>query len=176
MGLSKRLLSKTSVSDHAEKTFVSRLKYLCGAQFTSKLEGMLNDIGLANDESRKFTQHLRKHGIDFGFDFKVTLLTHGFWPSMKEEEPDLEISKPMKRAQLTFEQWYLKTHKRGGGQRKIQFLHSQGSVDLAREFAGRRITLQVSTIQAAVLLALNAMGKAKISLLLRILKVSPAEL
>jgi len=33
---------------------ISHIKMSCGPQFTKKLEGMLTDLNLANDESKKF--------------------------------------------------------------------------------------------------------------------------
>ena len=40
VGLAKRLLHSRSVSEDAERSFVSKLKLNCGAQFTSNLEGV----------------------------------------------------------------------------------------------------------------------------------------
>ena len=51
--LQKRLLSGKSVSDDWERTMIAKLKTECGFQFTSKLEGMFQDMRLSkevNDE------------------------------------------------------------------------------------------------------------------------------
>jgi cullin 1 len=50
--LSKRLLLQRSSSADAEKSMIGKLKLRCGAQFTSKMEGMINDI---RDEVRTCT-------------------------------------------------------------------------------------------------------------------------
>lgn len=42
--LAKRLLSKRSISIHAEKSMIVKMKTQQGAPFTTKLEGMLNDF------------------------------------------------------------------------------------------------------------------------------------
>lgn len=42
--LAKRLLKGRSASKDAEKSMISKLKLRCGAQFTSKHEGMLSDL------------------------------------------------------------------------------------------------------------------------------------
>jgi hypothetical protein len=34
----------------------------CGAQFTSKMEGMLNDLSIGADTSRAFSEFVRTHG------------------------------------------------------------------------------------------------------------------
>lgn len=96
---------------------------------------------------------------------------------MVEEERDLQVSQQMKRAMKFYENWYLKTHNSGGGQRKLEFLHSLGSVVLGREFSGKQITFEMSTIQASMLLMLNQLPNGvKISSMIKMLKVSPNEL
>lgn len=52
--LAKRLLNDKSASKDLEKTMISHIKMSCGPQFTKKLEGMLTDLSLAEEESKKF--------------------------------------------------------------------------------------------------------------------------
>merc|ERR1711959_136446 len=82
--LSKRLLSETSASEDAEKSMIQKLKMKCGAQFTSKLEGMITDLSLAADIQKRFREHMdhinAKDSLS-GMDFSVTVLTTGFWPT-----------------------------------------------------------------------------------------------
>lgn len=52
--LAKRLLHGRSVSDDAEKQMISKLKIECGYQFTSKLEGMFNDMRTSADTMTEF--------------------------------------------------------------------------------------------------------------------------
>lgn len=47
--LAKRLLHGRSVSDDAERGMLSKLKLESGYQFTSKLEGMFNDMKVSVD-------------------------------------------------------------------------------------------------------------------------------
>lgn len=47
--LAKRLLLARSSSDDAERSMIAKLKLRCGAQFTSKLEGMVTDMNLSSD-------------------------------------------------------------------------------------------------------------------------------
>ena len=56
--LSKRLLFGRSASDDAEKAFIVRLKTECGYQYTSKIEGMFNDMRVSRDAMRLFRKHL----------------------------------------------------------------------------------------------------------------------
>lgn len=52
--LAKRLLNEKSQSIDLERTIISYIKMSCGPQFTKKLEGMLTDLSLAQEESKKF--------------------------------------------------------------------------------------------------------------------------
>lgn len=52
--LAKRLLMGKSASIDAEKAMIVRLKTECGAQFTSRLEGMFKDMELSKDLTAEF--------------------------------------------------------------------------------------------------------------------------
>lgn len=78
-----RLLHGTSASDDHEKAVLTRLKQQCGAQFTSKMEGMVNDLQLAKEKERQFDEWRESKGLTLPIDMNVTVLTTGFWPSYK---------------------------------------------------------------------------------------------
>merc|ERR1719197_1981285 len=61
--LAKRLLLARSSSDDAERSMIAKLKLRCGAQFTSKLEGMVTDMNLSSDMQSAFSDHLRDKEI-----------------------------------------------------------------------------------------------------------------
>ena len=52
--LSRRLLQDTSASQDHERSILSKLKTQCGQQFTSKMEGMLNDIQSTSQTQSRF--------------------------------------------------------------------------------------------------------------------------
>lgn len=89
---------------------ISKLKLRCGAQYTSKMEGMLGDLAVAADHQRYtfcvamcpliMARHVVHHGRrDFEkfltikpplpLEFTVQILTTGFWPSYKHIEVPL---------------------------------------------------------------------------------------
>ena len=77
--LSKRLLFDQSANDDHERSILAKLKHQCGAQFTSKMEGMVTDLQLARDTQASFDGWLasdasRKPEVDLA----VTVLTTGF--------------------------------------------------------------------------------------------------
>lgn len=57
--LSKRLLQKKSMSIDVEKTFISLLKNECGAQFTSKIEGMISDLAVSDNIAKEFDEFVK---------------------------------------------------------------------------------------------------------------------
>lgn len=58
--LAKRLLAGRTTSDDAEKSFILKLKTECGYQFTSKIEGMFNDMRTSRDTMTAFRAHLEE--------------------------------------------------------------------------------------------------------------------
>jgi cullin 3 len=72
--LSKRLLFGRSASDDAEKAFIVRLKTECGYQYTSKIEGMFNDMRVSRDAMSLFRKHLARRSADWRNGDVATLL------------------------------------------------------------------------------------------------------
>jgi cullin 1 len=67
---------------------ISKLKLRCGAQYTSKMEGMLGDLAMAADHQRDFERYLATQPT-LPIEFAVQVLTTGFWPSYKHVEVPL---------------------------------------------------------------------------------------
>eukprot|EP00435_Cladocopium_sp_Y103_P068811 s9_g32.t1 len=148
--LSKRLLYETSASEDAEKSMIAKLKMKCGAQFTSKLEGMLTDLSLALDTQKDFKDHCEQlpegKGALGNIDFNVTVLTTGFWPSYQVQEASL--CPEMQKAIQVFSNYY-----NGKTQhRRLQWIHHLGQATIAAKLNGRRHDLIVNSYQALILL------------------------
>jgi len=148
--LSKRLLYETSASEDAEKSMLAKLKMKCGAQFTSKLEGMMNDLAIASDLQKEFRDHC--DGLDNsraalgGIDFNVTVLTTGFWPTYQVQ--DANLCPEMQKAIQVFHNYY-----NGKTQhRRLQWIHSLGQATIAAKLNNRRHDLIVNSYQALILL------------------------
>jgi len=148
--LSKRLLYETSASEDAEKSMIAKLKMKCGAQFTSKLEGMITDLSLAADFQKDFREHCDqlsegKSALG-GIDFNVTVLTTGFWPSYQVQ--DANLCPEMQKAIQVFHNFY-----NGRTQhRRLQWIHSLGQATIAAKLNNRRHDLIVNSYQALILL------------------------
>ena len=67
--LAKRLLGNKSGSEEAERAMVSLLKAECGYQFTSKLEGMFNDMRISKETAEKYRTH-KKGLVNVGVDVR----------------------------------------------------------------------------------------------------------
>ncbi|KAF4747814.1 hypothetical protein FOZ62_028402, partial [Perkinsus olseni] len=151
--LAKRLLYDTSASDEAEKNVIQKLKMKCGAQFTSKLEGMITDISLASDMQKQFREYLshRDSQADYGnIDFSVTVLTTGFWPTYHPID-SVVLPMPMTRCLNVFTDFY-----NGRTQhRKLSWIHTLGQAVVGARFGARKHDLNCSTLQALILLLFN---------------------
>jgi len=151
--LAKRLLYETSASEDAEKSMIAKLKLKCGAQFTSKLEGMLTDLSLAAEMSKAFKDHLndetkivdKKEAVG-GIDFDVVVLTTGFWPTYPVQ--DVKLSGAMEKSLTCFTEFY-----NGRTQhRRLQWVHLLGQAQVSAKLNGRRYDLLVNSYQALILL------------------------
>lgn len=154
--LSKRLLSGRSASREAEKSMVSKLKLACGAQYTSKLEGMLKDLEQGQESFKAFDSWVaaRREEGDAQvlalpkYDFAAHVLTTGWWPASKHIP--LSLPPPMLAWQNMYERYYSSTTT----VRRLQWVAAQGTAVVKGNFAVP-YDFTVTTLQAATLLFFN---------------------
>jgi len=154
--LAKRLLSGRSVSEEAERAMVSQLKAECGYQFTSKLEGMFNDMRISRDTRDAYRVHKRGasvSGKEQVVDIEVDVLTTGYWPS--QSVPTCTLPDNVNAAIRRFDTFYLQKHTG----RKLSWQTSTGSAEIRATFGNatksRRHDLHVSTYQMCILVLFN---------------------
>mmetsp|Transcript_9335 Transcript_9335/g.19083 ORF Transcript_9335/g.19083 Transcript_9335/m.19083 type:complete len:765 (+) Transcript_9335:530-2824(+) len=162
--LAKRLLGNKSVSDEAERAMVSQLKAECGYQFTSKLEGMFNDMRISRDTRDAYKRHKKtqqprqadgnNNGSSKPVDIEVDVLTTGYWPT--ENVPPCTLPGPVNGAIQLFSDFYLQKHTG----RKLSWQTSTGSAELKATFGTapnkyRKHDLCVSTYQMCILMLFN---------------------
>jgi cullin 3 len=153
--LAKRLLGNRSVSDDAERAMVSQLKAECGYQFTSKLEGMFNDMRISRDMRDSYKNYRRSKNSQQGkLDMEVDVLTNGYWPS--QSVPPCTLPQTVQDAIKSFEKFYLEKHTG----RKLSWQTSAGAAELRGCFGTgpnkhNRHELCVSTYQMCILLLFN---------------------
>lgn len=151
--LAKRLLGNRSVSDDAERQMVSLLKAECGYQFTTKLEGMFNDMRISKETRDQYKSHKRDKNESKIVDIDVDVLTAGYWPS--QNVPPCSLPQPIQDAIDRFTSFYLDRHTG----RKLSWQTSAGAAELKAVFGRapnqRRHELLVSTYQMCILLLFN---------------------
>jgi cullin 1 len=104
--LAKRLLSEKSESIEFERCIVTKLKVNCGRQVTDNIEGMMNDLELAKEHHRKYSEYTNENNLHDPIDFEFKILTTSYWPSYKSFELSVptEINSCMER----FSDYYAK--------------------------------------------------------------------
>jgi len=162
--LAKRLLMGRSVSDDAERAMVSQLKAECGYQFTSKLEGMFNDMRISRDMQDSYKTYKRNQALQQSegetsvggkpIDIEVDVLTNGYWPS--QNIPACILPKQVQDAIDRYTVFYLGKHTG----RKLSWQTSAGSAEVKATFGSdpkklRKHELGVSTYQMCILLLFN---------------------
>ncbi|KAL3634597.1 Cullin-1 [Castilleja foliolosa] len=149
--LARRLLFDKSANDEHERSILTKLKQQCGAQFTSKKEGMVTDLTLAKENQASFEEYLGNNpNVNPGIDLTVTVLTTGFWPSYKTF--DLNLPSEMVKCVEVFREFYQTKTKH----RKLTFIYSLGTCHINGKFDAKTIELIVTTSQAAALMLFNA--------------------
>jgi len=146
--LAKRLLNQRSASSDAEKSMITKLKLQCGTQFTSKMEGMFNDLAVGVDQKKEFDNKMKEHD-NIKMDFSVQVLTTGFWPTYKS--PAVALPSGLSECMDIFEGWHAKKH----AARKLKWMFSHGTASVKATFGKKVYDLQVVTLQAVALEALN---------------------
>lgn len=145
--LAKRLLNQRSASDDSEKVMIAKLKMQCGTHFTSKMEGMLNDLAVGSEQRNEFDARMRQY--DSKLDFGVQVLTTGFWPSYKS--PEVTLTPEMTRCMDVFKEWHDNKHQK----RKLTWMFSLGNATVRATFGKKSYDLQLTTLQAVALNAFN---------------------
>jgi len=150
--LAKRLLLGKSASFDAEKSMLLKLKQECGANFTSKLEGMFKDMELSREMMVNFRE-LPRHRVSGNIELNVNVLTMGYWPTYTP----MEIILPPEMCQYreAFKTFYLSKH----SGRRLQWQPSLGHCVLKASFPHGDKELQVSLFQSLVLLLFNSTDK-----------------
>ncbi|KAL1916524.1 uncharacterized protein VTP21DRAFT_5715 [Calcarisporiella thermophila] len=149
--LAKRLLGGRSVSDDAERNMLSKLKLECGCQFTSKLEGMFQDMRTSAETMLIFRQKAAQANLQL--ELNVNVLTSTFWP-MNSNVTQCNMPPEVQAACEVYKQFYLSRH----SGRRIAWQYNLGTAEIRAHFDTRKHELSVSTYAMVVLLLFNNLG------------------
>jgi len=68
------------VSEDSERLMIAKLKMECGYHFTSKLEGMFQDVKLNAETNERFEKWQETNNAKFSLKLTVDVLTMTYWP------------------------------------------------------------------------------------------------
>ncbi len=151
--LSRRLLSSTSVSEDSERLMIAKLKMECGFQFTSKLEGMFQDIHQNQETGTEFQNWLSNSAnVELPINLEVMVLTTTYWPIPRSTlEGTARLPPMLSRCTETFTKFYLSRH----DGRKLTFQPGLGDMELRATVGKTRRSITGSPYQAIILLLLS---------------------
>ena len=150
--LAKRLLWNRVVSMDVEKQICSLLKAECGAGYTSKMEGMFQDVEWSKETMLVYKQSTAgaaatTTAVAANVEVEVTVLTTGYWP-VYPQYPNLQLPDVLKDPQEQFSNHY-KTKYQG---RRMTWQYALGHCVVRANGFAKPYELIVSLCQALVLL------------------------
>jgi cullin 4 len=148
--LAKRLLNQRVQSMDVERQLVSLLKVECGAGYTSKMEGMFQDVEWSRETMQRW-----KDSTDYvpndKCEMEVQILTTGYWPVYPQYE-GLVLPDAILKPQSEFANHY-RTKYQG---RKIVWQYALGGCQVRFRVGENKVyDLLVSLGQTLVLLCFN---------------------
>ena len=158
--LSKRLLLGKSSSVDLEKGMLTKLKSECGSNYTSKLEGMFQDIELSREimlqystslldeqkSSQKSTETNKKPSVECHFQ----VLTTGFWPSQVSIQ--VKIPLELNYHKEKFQNFYSNRYQG----RRLSWNHILDRCIVTSHFPKGKKELELSFVQTVVLMSFDS--------------------
>lgn len=148
--LGRRLIHQSSISEEAEISMIGRLKELCGYEYTSKLQRMLNDVRTSGDLASEF--HSTAPGKALQLHFQPLVLQTGAWPLGNAQPVEISLPAELCACVNAFEHYY--TQQRHSG-RRLTWLYHLSNGDVKARIGKRTFELQATTYQITVLLLFN---------------------
>jgi len=149
--LAKRLLNEKSESLALEKGVITNIKLNCGPQFTKRMEGMINDLSMAQEEIKKFNAYAEeKKLLPTNLEFNVQVITRSYWPSYKNME--VSIPRELETCMKVFQDYYQSSYQH----RQITWCFSHGNATVASRFSDKQYNLVTTTYQMCILVLFNS--------------------
>lgn len=157
--MAKRLLG--TYQKNLESSFIEKLQDEMGPLYTSKLIGMLNDIGICDNASRKFEKHrsgnmgkVKSEPVPVEeavspTESHIRVLNSLYWPKFKRDS--LRVPHSLWTIENAFEKFYSTQEVK----RKIVWIRMQSTVEIAATFGTRVYSITMSTVQASTIMLFN---------------------
>ncbi|KAF0508479.1 Cullin-domain-containing protein [Gigaspora margarita] len=151
----KRLINKTSRSEDAESSLISKLKETCGIGYISKLQRMLNCVELSKDLNDQFKNYciIRSTGVNKQVDFSFLVLDAASWPFCQLTTSFINFIIP-KELEETFKNFGTFYHSKHAG-RKLKSLFHFSKGELKANYCKKTYIFKVSLYQMGILLQYN---------------------
>lgn len=146
--LAKRLIRGT-YEDDFESSMISKIKGLCGNQYTINLQRMFTDIDVSRTLNEEFTTINKENTFDFG----VTVLTQGAWP-LSASQTSIVLPMSIQNVINSFQTFY--GAKFNG--RKLRWFYNMSKAEVKTTYltsAKAGYTLLCSVYQLAILMLFN---------------------
>ena len=171
MKLSQRLLNNLSISLEYEKLFISKLKNIVGATYTSEMISMINDIEESKRTRNDYKNLLNNKGNPSGIDFNATVTTviyFNSWDSKQSYILKIEIPKFLQFYMDDFENYYL--NKYNSVPRKLNWLLGLSRLNIEYLYLKNKNISISSLPQLLILLCLEKHNKLSLEKIAEILK------
>ncbi|KAK6495673.1 hypothetical protein TWF481_002721 [Arthrobotrys musiformis] len=156
--LAKRLIRAASASQDAETSMIGKLKFMCGFEYTNKLQRMFQDMQTSKDLNDSYKEwmndNLDKESLKMATDFSIQVLSTSFWP-LKPPNTSFKIPQAITKTYDQFQKFYFLKH----SGRKLSWLWHLCRGDVKATFAKSSkitFTFHVSIYQIAILLMFNS--------------------
>lgn len=151
--LARRLVNNTSVSTDAETNMVSKLKEICGSDYTNKLQRMFQDMIVSGEMQSSFRDFLSNSEFKAPGEFTPFVVAEGFWP-LPSFTSTFKLPEELVPVFNKFVAFYGNKHTG----RKLNWLWNFSKGELRANLTkGSKVghTFQVSIFQMAILLPFN---------------------
>ncbi|CAF3582944.1 unnamed protein product [Adineta steineri] len=182
--LARRLINQQSISIDAEEFMVTKLKQICGYEFTGKLARMFQDIKVSDDLNIKFLEYVRSELSSssssqnqtmtnlLGLDFNIYVLQQNSWPVAQTITNTFILPHLLEKPLHMFEAFYGKKY----SGRKLCWMYNLSNAEIRMTHLDRSYFVTMGTYQMAVLLQFNDHQQLTLSEIEEAIKINIKEL
>ncbi|CAF0948041.1 unnamed protein product [Adineta ricciae] len=179
--LARRLINQQSISIDAEEFMVTKLKQICGYEFTGKLARMFQDIKVSEDLNVKFAEYVRNEppatqhqtiSNILGLDFNIYVLQANSWPVAQPTANAFILPHTLEKPLHMFEAFYGKKY----SGRKLCWMYNLSNAEIRMTHLDRPYFVTMGTYQMAVLLQFNERQQLTINEIEDAIKINIREL
>ncbi|KAJ1964640.1 hypothetical protein IWQ62_002877 [Dispira parvispora] len=174
--LARRLIFAQSASLDTEAMVISRLKSICGIEYTSKLQQMLTDVTTSEalNDAYQHQAAIEPTTVDpqDRVPIRVMMLTARAWPLDGQQHPTFRLPTELTASLQSITEFY---HSQHSG-RRIQWLWPYSRAVVKLGYLDKRYEVNLSLFQLAILLQFQTIDRCTVSNLLEATQLTWQEL